>query len=318
MKHKVTLTITSPDDVVRGIANGRSVSCRVGCPGFASCFWTLTRDSTAFESVRICGSTPEEVENLRAVGTRFPVPCLWSPGLFIHIKIVGCPGFASCFCSARPAVSFHLTRDSTAFESVRICGSTREEVKKSSAPQQRHGFPGASPSTPIQSPPHIFAKCVMTETTPLPILRRLCRSTLYRILVVYPNFTANPSAFRTFRSYPPRLPERPRPNLPQTKKPLRERQLQVVHGIGKRLPLGFAHQKMHVLGHDHIPVNIDAEFDAHVLQTGKEQVVGGGRLESRLAVIATESEKMRLTGVMISPQFAGHAQNLNPHGYGRL
>ena len=86
--------------------------------------------------------------------------------------------------------------------------------------------------------------------------------------------------------------------------------------MGQGLALGFAHQQMHVLGHQHVPVNGDAELSTHVLQTGEEQGVRDGKLETRLTMITTESEKMRLTRVMISPQSAGHPENVDPEGYG--
>ena len=99
---------------------------------------------------------------------------------------------------------------------------------------------------------------------------------------------------------------------------LHKGELQEVHGIGECFAFRFTQQKVNVYGHHHISVDEGAELNAHVFQTRKELVIGDDRLETGLAMITTESEEMRLAGVVLAAQSAGHERKLNPDGYGRL
>jgi hypothetical protein len=87
------------------------------------------------------------------------------------------------------------------------------------------------------------------------------------------------------------LPKRPEPNLRHAAKPFRKRQLQVVHGIRECLARRLTDQKVHMFGHDHVSIDTDAELETHVLKASKEEITGGGNLESRLATMTTEGKE---------------------------
>ena len=71
---------------------------------------------------------------------------------------------------------------------------------------------------------------------------------------------------------------------------------------------------MHVLGHDHGAVDAHAEAPSHGFEAEKEEIEDGRRSEVTVAVITGEGDKVRLSGVVIPAQTAGHMESLHLSG----
>lgn len=78
--------------------------------------------------------------------------------------------------------------------------------------------------------------------------------------------------------------------------------------VGQRIPRRFAHQKVDMFGHDHVPVNTQGKALAHFLQAPDKQVVRVRGLKLSFSAITTEGEEVGLSGLVKASQTAGHDQ----------
>ena len=61
-----------------------------------------------------------------------------------------------------------------------------------------------------------------------------------------------------------------------------------------------------MLGHDHIPVNAQSKVPASFLQALQEHIIDFGRSEIGAPMVATEGEKVRLSGFVKTMETARH------------
>src|SRR5579863_4196808 len=83
-----------------------------------------------------------------------------------------------------------------------------------------------------------------------------------------------------------------------------------MHGVRQRFLVGLTDEKVNVLGHDHISINLHFKTDPRSFQTLEKQIVDTRRRKIGFTTIATESKKMGLPGFMESFQAARHGQEL--------
>jgi hypothetical protein len=79
-----------------------------------------------------------------------------------------------------------------------------------------------------------------------------------------------------------------------------ERELQKVNCVGQQALRGLTQEQMNMFGHQHVPIDAQAETPAHVFQTFEEKLESIRVVEKRLAVITTESNEVRLAGLLQS------------------
>jgi hypothetical protein len=83
--------------------------------------------------------------------------------------------------------------------------------------------------------------------------------------------------------------------------------LQRLHRFGQSLSLRFVDQKMNVLGHDNISINAKPEASPYTFQRYFEDSAAFCGSEQEAAVIAAESYKVTLSGVMKTLESGRHA-----------
>ena len=79
-----------------------------------------------------------------------------------------------------------------------------------------------------------------------------------------------------------------------------------MNGVGERQAVRCTHQQVNVVGHDDVSINAHCEATAHALEAIKEEIASRGIGEVRSAVVAAESDEMRLAGMVKSGQVGGH------------
>ena len=80
-----------------------------------------------------------------------------------------------------------------------------------------------------------------------------------------------------------------------------------MNGIGQYFFFWFVDEPMYVLGHDNVSINAHSETSSHGFEAKEEQIAGGWRGKVTIAVETGEGNKMRLSGVVVAPQTAGHS-----------
>lgn len=72
----------------------------------------------------------------------------------------------------------------------------------------------------------------------------------------------------------------------------RDSLLEGLESIRQRVPLRFAQQKMHMLRHDNVAVNLEFVITPHPLERSLEDSAGGVRGDQATAMVAAESDEM--------------------------
>jgi hypothetical protein len=86
--------------------------------------------------------------------------------------------------------------------------------------------------------------------------------------------------------------------------------LQRLQCIGQRSLLRFAEQKVNVLRHDHVRVDLKPEAAPHTFQCRFEGSSACGRGKQSTAMVAAESDEMTLFAVMKTGESPRHEGNL--------
>ena len=93
---------------------------------------------------------------------------------------------------------------------------------------------------------------------------------------------------------------------PQAAHTFRERKFQIVHGVGQAVLRRLTQEQVDVLGHHHLSVNAHLETATHVFESFHEAIEEFGGREKGLAMVATESDKVRLLGVVETLETTRH------------
>jgi hypothetical protein len=86
--------------------------------------------------------------------------------------------------------------------------------------------------------------------------------------------------------------------------------LQRLQRIGQRGPLWFTEQKVNMLWHDDIPINLKPETTPHALQGGLEDSSAGVSGKQPVAMVAAERDEMTLPAVVKTRESPWHDGNL--------
>jgi hypothetical protein len=87
----------------------------------------------------------------------------------------------------------------------------------------------------------------------------------------------------------------------------RNRKLQRLDCLGQDSPLRFTDQQMHMFRHHDIAENTKVIPDTNRFQGTFKEVTSLLRIKMRLPSIATEGDKVEVSGVLIADQFLSHA-----------
>src|ERR1700690_3243305 len=93
--------------------------------------------------------------------------------------------------------------------------------------------------------------------------------------------------------------------------PAREAELQGLHHDRWRSLLGFAHQEMKMLGHDHVAQYYERIPLPDLLEDSEKEVGGGRRTQKRLPMIATAGDEMKITATVEALETPGHPEIVN-------
>jgi hypothetical protein len=102
------------------------------------------------------------------------------------------------------------------------------------------------------------------------------------------------------------LPERPRCRLAS------HRDLDRLKGRGQHRALRFCDQEMHMLGHHHVADYQEAVSLPHRLKRTLKQHAGGGTVQQRPPLIATEGHEVLTACLLIPNKASGHASRFRP------
>src|SRR5579864_4174975 len=151
----------------------------------------------------------------------------------------------------------------------------------------------------------------MKKTAPLPILWVLHQSASHRI-AMYVTQLLNPLTLAPhIEVVIPRLPKRTTLRKPQLSRDILLQHLQHNRQLS---PLRFTDQKMNMLWHDHITVDIELIPASRLLQRALEFITRRRGSQQRLSVVAAECDEMQTPCFLKPLQSPRHAQKLDRLG----
>src|SRR6185437_8157695 len=167
-------------------------------------------------------------------------------------------------------------------------------------------LPGCPVRLDLDCPPH--PGLVMPVTGPPPLLRLSRQSTFHRVPVDVSQLFDELLVAGDVAIVVVCLPERP------LRAADRNRKLQRLNRSRQQAALRFIHKQMYMFGHHHIPAHYEQVALAHTLEGVFEPFHGADLREIRSAAVATERQKMKSAGLLVTDAGAFHA----PQAYSSL
>ncbi len=87
-------------------------------------------------------------------------------------------------------------------------------------------------------------------------------------------------------------------------------ELDCLEGLRQHGGRRFAHEQMHVLGHDDVAHDVEVVTNSHRFQGAFEQVSGRGGFEVGTAVVTTEGYEVEVACLLVTDELIGHLDSM--------